>query len=423
MLRLTSVNSNVHVTAKGQSGRANVVEWGEDRRRVLDEPDEFSLVIGGPCYAFLSRVRLLKSPLHLLHRRILATAALMWLPLAGLTAISGTLIGGVGVPLLLDIEAFTRCFIVVPLLFLSEKAVHERLSTAVRQFTTRNLIREADQDRFNEILRSAIRARNSVLMEVIILIVAVGIGFLLWSRTAPPNVDTWHSTSSHGNVRLTTAGLWYAYVSLSTLRFLAFRWYYRIFVWYWLLLQTAKLRLQTNALHPDRAAGLGFLNESAFGMLPLMLAHTLMLAGVVANRILHQGANLQDFTMEIVGIMVLLTLLPLFPLTFFAPQLARAKRTALLQFGSLGNQYVRMFWSRWLNQGDLQRDSLLGTGDIQSLADLSNSFTVVRETRIVPFTKEVVGYLAGFTVAPLLPLVLTVMPLTEILSRLVKLLF
>jgi hypothetical protein len=127
--------------------------------------------------------------------------------------------------------------------------------------------------------------------------------------------------------------------------------------------------------------------------------------------------------MEIVGIMVLLTLLPLFPLTFFAPQLARAKRTALLQFGSLGNQYVRMFWSRWLNQGDLQRDSLLGTGDIQSLADLSNSFTVVRETRIVPFTKEVVGYLAGFTVAPLLPLVLTVMPLTEILSRLVKLLF
>ena len=36
----------------------------------------------------------------------------------------------------------------------------------------------------------------------------------------------------------------------------------------------------------------------------------------------------------------------------------------------------------------------LRNGDIQSLADLGNSFTVVNETRLVPFDKALVFYLA-----------------------------
>ena len=67
-------------------------------------------------------------------------------------------------------------------------------------------------------------------------------------------------------------------------------------------------------------------------------------------------------------------------------------------------------------------EQLLGTGDIQSLADLGNSFTVVNETRLVPFDKALVFYLAIILAAPLLPLLLFVFPLEEMIDRIVTLL-
>jgi hypothetical protein len=64
----------------------------------------------------------------------------------------------------------------------------------------------------------------------------------------------------------------------------------------------------------------------------------------------------------------------------------------------------------------------LRNGDIQSLADLGNSFTVVNETRLVPFDKALVFYLAIILAAPLLPLLLFVFPLEEMIDRIVALL-
>jgi hypothetical protein len=59
----------------------------------------------------------------------------------------------------------------------------------------------------------------------------------------------------------------------------------------------------------------------------------------------------------------------------------------------------------------------VGTADIQSLADLSNSFAVVRAMRLVPFGKETVFGLVIVTALPLLPLALTMFPLDELIRR------
>jgi hypothetical protein len=67
-------------------------------------------------------------------------------------------------------------------------------------------------------------------------------------------------------------------------------------------------------------------------------------------------------------------------------------------------------------------EGLLGTGDIQSLADLGNSYAVVREMRPVPFRLDDIGRLAAATAAPLLPLLLTVFR-QELAMRIIKLLF
>ena len=66
---------------------------------------------------------------------------------------------------------------------------------------------------------------------------------------------------------------------------------------------------------------------------------------------------------------------------------------------------------------------LLGTADIQSLADLGNSYTVVREMRAIPFGLEDISRLAVATAAPLLPLLFTIFSPEELVMRVMKIVF
>jgi hypothetical protein len=72
------------------------------------------------------------------------------------------------------------------------------------------------------------------------------------------------------------------------------------------------------------------------------------------------------------------------PLTMFTPQLSRAKRKGLADYGLLANRYVEGFEQKWVLGNAAEADELLGTGDIQSLADLGNSYAAVKEMRPVP---------------------------------------
>ena len=65
----------------------------------------------------------------------------------------------------------------------------------------------------------------------------------------------------------------------------------------------------------------------------------------------------------------------------------------------------------------------MGSADIQSLADLGNSYEVVRTMRLAPITKEMIVQLAAATLAPIVPLLLTMMPLEELLKSLLGILF
>ena len=90
------------------------------------------------------------------------------------------------------------------------------------------------------------------------------------------------------------------------------------------------------------------------------------------------------------------------------------------EYGTLAERYVRTFDAKWLRGGAPADEPLVGSGDIQSLADLSNSFEVVRTMRIAPVTKDAILQLVG---APVAPQLLTMMPLEELLKRLFGILF
>jgi len=83
---------------------------------------------------------------------------------------------------------------------------------------------------------------------------------------------------------------------------------------------------------------------------------------------------------------------------------------------------VREFDDKWLRGGVTAGEPLVGSADIQSLADLGNSYQIVREMRTIPFTKDTVVQLAVITLLPVTPLLLTMVSLEELLKKLLQIL-
>jgi hypothetical protein len=196
-----------------------------------------------------------------------------------------------------------------------------------------------------------------------------------------------------------------------------------MFIWMRFLWQVSRLDLSLIPTHPDRVGGLGFLSNTVYAFIPLAAAHGALLSGSIANRIFHLGAALPEFKLEIAVFVVFMLVLVLGPLLLFAPQLAQAKRTGLREYGTLAERYVREFDTKWLRGTEPVNEPLVGSADIQSLADLANSFEVVRTMRIAPVTKDAILQLAAFTLVPVVPLALTMMPLEELLKKLFGILF
>ena len=157
--------------------------------------------------------------------------------------------------------------------------------------------------------------------------------------------------------------------------------------------------------------------------MPLAVAHGALLAGLIANRIFYVGAALPEFKVEIAVMVIFLLCVVLGPLLVFAPQLAQAKRIGLREYGTLAERYVREFDAKWLRGGAPAGEPLVGSADIQSLADLGNSFEVVRTMQLAPITRDALLRLVAATLAPIVPLLLTMMPLEELMKRLLGILF
>jgi hypothetical protein len=360
-----------------------------------------------------------------MRRRVVVISLLAWLPLLVLSALEGQALGGhAAVPFLLDVEVHARFLVALPLLIVAELVVHHRMRFVVRQFLERNLIPGDALARFDAAVASAFRMRNSVLAELFLIafVYFVGIVFL-WRQYVAVATATWYATPAGEGLELSVTGVWYAYVSLPIFQFLLVRWYYRILIWMRFLWQLSRIDLSLIPTHPDRVGGLGFLANTVYAFMPLAVAHGAMAAGPLASRIFYLGAALPEFKAEIAVLVVFLVGLVLGPLLLFAPRLAEAKRRGNREYGTLAERYVREFDGKWLRGGAPADEPLVGSADIQSLADLANSFEVVRTMRVAPISRDGLLSLVAGTLAPIVPLALTMMPLEELLERLFGILF
>jgi hypothetical protein len=389
------------------------------------EAYDFSLVLGGPLYQLFRRAHLSGDTLELLRRRISAIALFAWVPLLVLSIVEGHAWGsGVTMPFLYDVDAHVRFLIALPLLVVAELVVHQRMRSVIRPFAERGLIADTALAKFNAALVSAMRLRNSVLAEVGLVAFVYGVGVMvIWRTYAAVDVTSWYGATAQGRWRPSLAGWWFGCVSLPLFQFILLRWFFRLFVWARFLWHVSRIPLMLVPTHPDRCGGLGFLANASHAFAPLLLAQGALLAGTIANKIFFTGAKLPQFKLEIIAVVALMLFAVLGPLLVFIPVLAHAKRVGLREYGTLAQRYVREFDQKWLRGGAPAEEALVGSGDIQSLADLGNSLEVLRGMRLVPFTKEAVLQLAVLTLLPLLPLTLTMISLEELVDRLLSVAF
>jgi len=387
---------------------------------VLGPDADFSLVLGGPLYQLLRRVHLSGDVLQLVRRRIIVIAAIGWLPLLLLSAIEGHVWGGeVAVPFLRDADAHVRFLVALPLLIIAELIVHRRMRLVARQFIDRALVAGQARERFDRAVASALGLRNSLFAELVLIGLVYTFGLFVWRTHAAMEVPTWYGTVAAGRLQPTAAGWWLGLVSLPLFLFLLFRWYFRIIIWARFLWQVSRIDLDLAALHPDRSGGLGFLTKVSDAFAPLLVAQGALLAGTIANQIFYAGATLPEFKIEIAAAVLLALLFVVGPLLVFAPQLEACKRAAVRRLDLLALRYAREFDGKWMGAGTPE-EPLIGSADIQSLADLGNSYETVKQMKWMPVSIDMCVRLGVAMLLPVLPLALTMLSVEELLDRLLK---
>lgn len=385
--------------------------------------DDFSLTKGGPFFKLMVRSGLMKPEFARPARRATFLAVFTWLPLLILSLLQGLAFDGqVELPFLWDFAVHVRFLICVPLLIIAEVLLDARTRAVVKHFVDSKLVQVKDYPAFESVVRQAGRLRDSLLAEAIIVgVVIVSVIFLRIEYLG--SASTWQVlVSEDGRIR-TLAGWWYLFLAIPFFQFLVARWVWRFLIWSHFLRSLSKMDLRLIPIHPDLAAGLGFLSpaQAKYGI--IVFAVSSVIAAKIGEEILYGGASLLDYKIIIGGYVVMMLIVLLAPLLVFTPKLLMVKRRGLLEYSALGNEYTEAFDRKWIRKEVPEGEPLLGSSDIQSLADLGNSFQFVRNMRAFPIDRNSILPIVVATVLPMLPLVLTVYPFDELVLKIIGFLF
>lgn len=387
----------------------------------LAHEDELYFERGGPAHRMVHRLSLKLGFGLTIGVRILGFLVITWLPLLLFAWIEGRALSSEPKEsLLLDFSTYARFFLAVPLLIVAEPIVGPRLRVAGLQFVRGGYVRAEDYPKFDRAILQAAKRRESVWAELIIIAIAVAGAWWFTAETlAGEPIATWRSPNSSGaGSGISLTALWYRVVAVPVLQFFWYRWLWRLLVWSGFLWSVSRLDLRLVGTHADQAGGLGFLGTAHTSLGIFAFALSCVLSGEAAFILVFQGTSIDAFKIPYMVLLATVQLFFLGPLLVFVPTLIRTRIEWLRAYGLLVCQYNRAFHDKWILGQAPPQEPLLGNADIQSLADLGNSFEYIRNMKVVPFSLRVMIQLAVITSLPCVPLVLLVMPLDDILQLL-----
>jgi hypothetical protein len=391
---------------------------------VLANEAELYFERGGPIQRFTQRLAD-RLGLELTVRvRIIGFLVITWVPLLVFAVMEGRAVGASPKESLLeDFGTYARFFLAVPLLIVAELVVGPRLREAGLQFVHGGFIRPEDHAAFDHAIARAAKWRESVWAESIVLGAAVIGSWTLTPETVyGEGLATWRlpTRAATAGLGLSFTGLWYHLIAVPILQFFWYRWLWRLFVWEGFLWTVSRLNLNLVGTHADQAGGLQFLGTAHSSLGIFALALSSVLSAEVAFLVVFERVDLVTFKVPYVALLVIVELIFLGPLLMFIPILIRTRLAWLYEYSLLVDRYNRSFHEKWITGQAPAGEALLGSSDIQSLADLGNSFKYVQEMKALPFSLRVVIQLAIVTTLPCLPLVFLVMPIDKIIELLTK---
>jgi len=271
----------------------------------------------------------------------------------------------------------------------------------------------ADDEDLDRIFTRARHLRESGWAEAAFALLALfGGQASLWGLLGPTGVV--HGVQ-HADTTLMRA--YYAGLGLPMLQFVTLRWVWRWGVWCYIVVAVARLPLSTIASHPDRAAGIGFISSPITGFAVFEMALATLLSAAWGTQLLDGRVTVPSLLPTLLVFVLSVSFIACAPLAAYTPHLYKAKRRALLAHNQLTLEYMRRFDRKWIDGRPASDADLLGTSDIQSLADIGNAFKVIQDTRTFVFGKKRLVELWLSAVVPMLPLIITVVPVDELFRR------
>lgn len=348
--------------------------------------------------------------------RIFFLILIGWIPLLDLALVQSALgDDGVGA-FIYDYGVHARMLIAVPLLVWANGVCAARLSTISNKFISTGMIREDERERFAAIRSSVGALRETPAVEVVIALLAYGLMILIAWFVPPHEQPSWHASTSEYLYGRSIAGWWHLLVSVPVLLILILSWFWRIFLWTLFLAKTSRLHLRLIAAHPDGAGGLGFVGYSVQAFSMVALAFSVIVAGTLANQIVHNGASLHELWYTIGTVVAVLTLLFCAPLCAFSWRLLQTWRMGVFTYGGLAREAGERFEAKWFSAERPSGSDVLDAPDFSAVTDLYSIVANVYRMRMVPVALGSVIALAASAAAPFFPVALLTMPLDQILK-------
>jgi len=378
---------------------------------------------GGPPLRLEKSLGLVKPNERRTVRRAVLTVLIAWAPLFIISAVESLALGENKLGSLIgDLTAVSRYLIVAPLFILAEEGTIFRLGQIARHFVDAGIITALDRPRFEGIVAQARRLLDSVTVEVLVVALAY-LAMIILMRVFPDqDIPLWHKAGDSGR-GYSWAGWWHALVSAPIFLVLLLGWLWRILIWGLFLFRVSRLDLQLVPAHPDLVGGLQFVGLSLRAFLVLSFAISTSVAGGVAYRVLSLGSSFFSFIYVIAAVVILNLLLFAAPLLVFGGKLVEARRRGIIDYGGLAGAVGNQLEKKWL---DYRQSVNEGTLDVQHFSATTDLYQVVSNVyQMKPFpiaTQDLIALIV-VTLLPFLPALLFEIPLEEIFSDLVKLMF
>lgn len=374
---------------------------------------------------------LLGGPLHQLGCRLgfvrgtntvrigLALGLVLWIVLVALAFITGI---DQRVFSLSVLGAHVRLLLAIPLFFLAESWLAPRWTTFVSMLVSSGIVPRKELPALDFEVARIGRWRDSWLPEAVCLLIAVLLS-MFGSRLPLHGATTAYDASRNPTVNAAT--VWYWTICMTLFRFLILRWLWRLGLWSYFLWRLARVKLNLVPTHPDSTAGLGYLEVVHMHFTPLVLAVSAIQCASLAEEITSGTTPFEAIYPALALVLLVDALLFLGPLFSFTPKLWACEVKGRRDYMELGQEYVSDFHRKWLRGRRSPDEPLLGTQDLQALADLSGGVNVVRHMRWVPIGKSLLISLGVAALAPVLPLLPLKYPIADLaqkfLSRLIGL--